>query len=61
MYEHRDLWMCPDNRAGGARVIQVNVGQQNVADVIPSDAMRLQTLFERGETRGRARIDDGDT
>ena len=37
------------------------MSQQDVADVRPSDAVRLQPEFERLQTSGWTGIDDGDT
>jgi hypothetical protein len=49
-----------DDRSCGASVIEVDMSQQDVTDVTPSDAVRLQPEVERLQTAGWTWIDDGD-
>jgi hypothetical protein len=60
VHEHFDVRVRSDDRSCGAGVIEVDMSQQDVADVRPSDAVRLQPEFERLQTSGWTGIDDGD-
>src|SRR5262245_45809206 len=51
--------MLSNNRPRCARVIEVDVRQQDVTNVGPSDAVRLHAEFERLEAAGRTGVDDG--
>jgi hypothetical protein len=50
--------MLAHDRSGCAGMIEMNMCQQDVTDVGPPDAIRLQPEFERLETTGRTGIDD---
>src|SRR4030095_1875638 len=61
VHEHLDVRVLSDARSCGAGVIEVDMSQQDVTDVRPSDAVRLQPELERLQTTGWTWIDDGDT
>ena len=42
-------------------MVQVNVGQENMTNVIPPYAVLLQAQVKRAEAAGWTGIDDGDT
>jgi hypothetical protein len=49
-----------DDRAARAGVIEMNVREQDGADVAQREAALAQPAFERGQTRRRTRIDQRD-
>ena len=58
VHEHGHVRMRADDRSGGARMIEVDVRQQNVTDVIPPDPVLLETELECGKTCRRPGIHD---
>src|SRR5262245_35375883 len=61
MYEHFDVGVRLHQRTGRARVIQMDMGQQDATDVPDRYPLLSERLGERIECRGWARIDDGHT
>jgi hypothetical protein len=57
VHEHFDVRMLSNDRSGCAGVVEMNMRQQDVTNVRPPDAIRLQPEFERLETTGRTGID----
>jgi hypothetical protein len=54
--ENLDVRMIAHDGSGRASVIEVNVSQEDVSDVGPTDTICLQSQFERGQTRCRSWI-----
>jgi hypothetical protein len=50
-------WILPYEGAGSAGVIQVDVRQQQVAEILESEAVRTQAGLERAETGARPAVD----
>jgi hypothetical protein len=50
--------MLTHDRSARTGVIEVDMGQEDVADVRPADPIRLQAELERREAAGRAGIND---
>src|SRR5678815_1727903 len=59
VHEHGDVRMLAYDRSCGAGVIEVDVRQEDVTNIGPPDAVRLQAQFERLEAAGGTGIDDG--
>src|SRR5829696_8775580 len=49
---HLDVRVLADDRSGRPRVVEVDVGEQQVPNVTELDALLAQTGHERGERRG---------
>ena len=50
--------MLTDERAGRARVVEVDVGEQQVLDVAELDATGAECLVERGQAARRAAVEE---
>jgi hypothetical protein len=55
-----DVRMLANDRSGCACVIEMDMRQQDVTNVSPSDAVRLQSQLERLKTAGWTGVDDRD-
>lgn len=59
VHDYLDVWMSAGDRAGGTSVVQMDVRQQEVPDVAPRHAERLEAGVERLEATGGSGIDQG--
>src|SRR3954470_9347639 len=54
----REAGMPPDERARGARVVEVDMRKEQVADIRQLEAVLAQSPHERFERRGRATVEE---
>ena len=52
--------MLTDERAGGSRVVEVDVGEEQVLHVAELDAAGLERGVERGQAARRAAVEEGE-
>ena len=58
VHHHLDVRMVTHDRSSRTCVIEVNVGQKDVANIGPADTVRLQAELECRQAAGRTWIDD---
>ena len=52
--------MLPDERAGGARVVEVDVAEQQVADICQREPAGGEALLEGGDVGRRSAVEEGE-
>jgi hypothetical protein len=57
---HLQVGMLADERPGGARVVEVDVGEQEMADVLELVAALRQPVLQSGDTARGAAVVEGE-
>jgi len=60
VHEHADVRICPDERARGTCVVEVDMGQQERADIAESDAGTVKRPLKGLQAGRRPGIDNRD-